>query len=370
MTTEKIPTNLDPRLQKAIVTSQQRELNTLDESVQEEKLISVIAKITDIDIFCAIPGVHHENDITIAPDKSGRIVTAKVSVSALEKVRQSPVVLSLKEVQPLKPLLKDTNKEIDVPPLLGAEVEGGKGVIVGIVDHGCDFVHKNFRRDDGSTRLLALFDQRNDKVYSKEEINESLQTDNPYNTLGYDVNTRAHGTHVMDIAAGNGLGTRMKGVAPNADLIFVEPFYWDIADGDLGNFGDSGNLLEAIKFIFEQARDQPCVINISLGTNGGSHDGTSLVEQGIDGLVMDKPNSAVVIAAGNSYDDNIHATGSIPQGGYIDLQWNMSEGDFTRNELEVWYDGKDEFHLEIINPENERICNIGLKQNYLNLILI
>ncbi|OMF77885.1 peptidase S8 [Paenibacillus peoriae] len=367
--TNKISPNLDPRLQKAIVINQTRETNALHEIAHENNLVPVIAKVTNVDAFYAIPGVHQGEDITMAPDKSGRIVTARVSVTELEKVRQSPVVLSLKGAQPLKPLLKDTVREIGVPPLLGNEGGGGEGVIVGIVDHGCDFVHRNFRREDGSTRLIALYDQINRKIYSKQKINEALQTPNPYATLGYDVSkedpqrrTRAeHGTHVMDIAAGNGLGTGNRGVASHADLIFVEPAYFDVSEE--GNFGDSSNLLEAIKFIFSQAGDQPCVVNISLGTNGGPHDGTSHVEQGIDGLVLEKPNRAVVIAAGNSFDDNIHATGSISQGEFVDLHWMFKDGDFTTNELEIWYDGDDEFRLEILNTENESIGSIGLGEN-------
>ncbi|HDR7164543.1 TPA: S8 family peptidase [Bacillus cereus] len=374
MPNDKIPTQLDPRLQKAILKNQQKEINILDESAHEDALISVIAKVTDFENFCAIPGVHHGNDITMAPDKSGRIVTAKVSVTELEKIQQSPVVLSLKGAQSLRPLLKDTTKEIHVPHVIETENEDvrGQGVIIGIVDHGCDFVHRNFRRDDGSTRLLALWDQRNNKIHSKEKINEALHDTDPYDFLGYDVSkedpqrrTHAeHGTHVMDIAAGNGLGTGISGVAPDAELIFVEPAYWDIPEGELGNFGDSANLLNAIKFIFDQAEDRPCVINVSLGTNGGPHDGTSPVEIGIDGLLIEKPNRSIVIAAGNSYDDNIHATGSVPLDGHVDLQWNILEGDNTINEVEIWYDSEDEFRLEILNPENESIGSIGLGEHF------
>ena len=36
----------------------------------------------------------------------------------------------------------------------------GRGVIVGIVDDGLDFRHRDFRNGDGSTRILGLWDQR------------------------------------------------------------------------------------------------------------------------------------------------------------------------------------------------------------------
>ena len=44
----------------------------------------------------------------------------------------------------------------------------------------------------------------------------------PYDALPYTLEARAHGTSVLDVAAGNGWGTKTPGVAPNADLIFVE----------------------------------------------------------------------------------------------------------------------------------------------------
>ena len=36
----------------------------------------------------------------------------------------------------------------------------GKNVIVGIIDDGLDFRHRDFRKVDGTTRLLGLWDQR------------------------------------------------------------------------------------------------------------------------------------------------------------------------------------------------------------------
>ncbi|MFH0347131.1 MAG: S8 family peptidase [Bacillota bacterium] len=368
MSVNKIPENLDPRLQKAIANNlrKERSITSEEAAVNEEvdELVPVIAKVTDIEKFSAMSGVQNVNNITMAPDKSGRIVTADVAISKLPKVHESSVVLSLEGAQRLKPLLKDTTREIKIPDLLETDTNGGEGVIVGIIDHGCDFVHKNFRHENNTSRLITLMDQSTNKIYSKEDIDKALLTNNPYEKLGYKVSYGEHGTHVMDIAAGNGWGTTVKGVAPNADLIFVEPAYWDVTGYQ--DFGDSRKLLDAISFIFEQAKDQPCVINISLGTNGGPHDGTKNVELGIDGLVLEKPNRAVVIAAGNSYDDNIHVFGSVLEGNHYDLRWEVHETDTTTNELELWYDGEDEFRIEIFKPDGQSVANIGLNDKPIN----
>ena len=62
----------------------------------------------------------------------------------------------------------------------------GKGVVLGIADTGIDYTHPVFRRRDGSSRILAIWDQTaagNDgtvpfgKLYFKEQIDEALQSD-------------------------------------------------------------------------------------------------------------------------------------------------------------------------------------------------
>lgn len=168
----------------------------------------------------------------------------------------------------------------------------------------------------------------------------------------------------MDIACGNGGGSRVPGVAPQADIIFVQisasDIPWEGSDVVGANFGGSVQLLEAIKFIFNRAETRPCSINISLGTNGGSHDGTSLVEQGIDAIVTAQPNRAVVIAASNSYADGIHASGKVVEGNFIDLTWQIGRSDFTHNELEIWYDKNDQFKLELIDRDDNSIGEIEL----------
>ena len=372
--------NLDPRLQQ-MADRQRRGLHPAATASTEEGEIAVVAKVADREAWEALSEVRLGADLGGGPEIGGYIVTGRIPVSRLEHVRQH--VISLKAAQGVKPTLIDTLKETEASrELLGIDCRGeqGRGVVVGVIDFGGDFAHRNFRDSEGKTRLLALWDQHGvatatgpvkyGRAYSRDEIDHALQADDPYDALGYAPEPKpegTHGTHVLDIAAGNGVGSGAPGVAPNADIVFVELASSDIPWQESGVvdkfFGDSVQLLEAVAFVFEIAGDRPCVVNLSLGTNGGPHDGTSLVEQGLDALVTGKPNRAVVIAAANSFADGIHAAGAVASGGAVDLGWTVPAGDFSHNELEIWYGGADEFSVELIDPDGTSVATVALGDN-------
>ena len=46
----------------------------------------------------------------------------------------------------------------------------GRGCLVAIIDSGIDYFHDDFRNEDGSTRILELWDQSLDQIFTKEEI--------------------------------------------------------------------------------------------------------------------------------------------------------------------------------------------------------
>lgn len=374
-----VATDMDPRLQQ-FLDRRRRGINTVATESTDAGEIAVVAKVNDLEAWRAMSEVREGAELGAGPIAGEWLVTARIPLSRLESVRQAPMVISLKAAQGIKPALSATIEEIesrsDLLPA-GATGKQGTGVVVGVVDFGGDFAHQNFRQAGGTTRLLALWNQSGSvrpnspfgygSLHTSAEIDQALLTADPYATLGYRPERHSHGTHVMDIAAGNGRGSGTTGVAPHADLVFVElaasDIPWGSPDVVGSTFGDSVQLLEAMRFIFELAGPRPCVINLSLGTNGGPHDGTTLVEQGIDAMLQEQPNRAVVIAASNSFDDGIHAAGVVPANGHIDLQWNVAAGDFTHNELEVWYKAGDEFRLELLLPNGTSLGSVALGDN-------
>ena len=168
--------------------------------------------------------------------------------------------------------------------------ETGRGVLVGVIDTGIDLAHPAFKTS-ARTRIVNYLDQERNREFSAADI-DAGGASGSLDTIG-------HGTHVAGIAAGNGRGSpnsEWAGVAPNADLAVVKTSFM------------STDIALAVNHIFAVAdsRDQPCVINLSLGGHGGGHDGSSITERIIDDL--SGPGRLVVISAGNEGGDNIHAS--------------------------------------------------------------
>ena len=365
------PATMDARLMLAII-NRQRGKQAMSISSASSNEVAVVARVVDAALWRELPDVLPGAQLGMTPDGSA-IVTGRVAIDRIEAVRADAAVRSLKASQLVRPQLEATTRTMRVRADLlpaGVKPKGGAGAVVGIVDFGGDFAHRNFRKANGKTRLLAIWNQAGvahanspfnyGRLYTQQEIDAALLSSDPYAALGYGprpdtpFERGSHGTHVMDIAAGNGRGSGLAGVAPEADLVFVEASANDIAwqgpDVVKNSFGDSVQMLEAVRFIFDLAGDRPCVVNLSLGTNGGPHDGSSLVEQGIDAMVSEKANRAVVIAASNSQGDGIHTAGQVPATGLVeDLVWRVR--DQVGGEAEIWFPGAQRLELSLIGPD-------------------
>jgi outer membrane protein OmpA-like peptidoglycan-associated protein/subtilisin family serine protease len=314
----------------------------------------------------------------------GPIATARIERSAIWQIYGDPAIASIKAPREMVgeddfgPLISVEEAEyIDVepsdlrrPPALA---QTGRGSVIGVIDWGCDVAHPDFISADGRTRLLALWDQRSPRsdlnpygygqVLRQAAIDDALGSDDPYRRLRYhpaqsDSGIGAHGTHVLGIAAGNGRGGGPLGIAPEAELIFVQLGRpgWDRA----GPLGDSSHLLDALHFIVSEAGQRPLVINMSIGRHAGPHDGSTLVEQAIDWLVRARPGTAVVQSTGNYYARDVHCSGRLWNGAVDELAFEVHSGNSTPNELEVWYPGRDVFSATLLGPDGRHLATVPL----------
>ncbi len=369
-----VHTAMDPRLQLAAARAKLGLPRSAQASAVANEL-PVVARVQNAAAWVAVSEVRAGQFIG-KTENGDSIVTGRIPASRVEAVRAQTGIVSLKAAQAVHPTLAatiaETKMRVDLLPP-GTDPKGGAGVVIGIVDFGCDFAHENFRRADGRTRLEAIWHQAGTadansphgygRVYNSANIDAALQAADPYTALGYGPLADSqgqhgtHGTHVMDIAAGNGRGTGVPGCAPEATLIFVDLSADVPADGKdaIGkSFGDSVRLLEAVQYIFAAAGDRPCVVNLSLGTNGGPHDGSTPAELGMDALLREKPNRAIVIAASNSFSDGIHAGGEAPAGGSADLVWVQTR-DYEPVEMDLWIPGAARAAVELIAPDGTSV---------------
>ena len=317
----------------------------------------------------------------------GDIATVRLRRGAIPDVRASAEIVSMKPPTPLipEPEIAPPVPPEDLPESFAwvddrrprSESATGRGVVVGVIDFGCDFAHPDFRHPDGRTRLLALWDQSARPasgasnrygygvIHNAEAINHALETDDPYAALGYHPAASdpeqegAHGTHVAGIAAGNGRAGGPVGVAPEADLVFVQHSSRFIRKG-MHRLGDSVTLLEAVDFIAQTAGERPWVINISMGSHGGQHDGSTLVEQGLDAALRVAPGRAASQSGGNYYQQRCHTSGRLRKGEERTFTWEIDEADVTANELEVWYSGRDIFVVELRSPDGALLGRAAL----------
>lgn len=317
-----------------------------------------------------IEAVHEDGSTVVI----ARVLTDRIEeILAVEGLRSASLNTSTPDpVTPLQDVAGD-----DALNLPGSLADGAAGVVVGFIDtDGIDYRSQQFR-SGGATRLVALWDldgEPNAPVdnpqgsaaayqggrYSRAEIQVALDENRllPVTTLN-----EAHGHAVAAIAAGT------ASLAPKADLIFVnlpnlfrssvEP-YWPRPEGDnepdpeVASYGDLTEINAALRFILQTAGDRPCVVNVSLGTTEGPHDGSSLFERTISQMAAERANCAVVVSAANFRDD-----------GRLFGEWRASPGEddefrvmlsdtSTPNELDIWYSGTDRLAFEFIAPNGER----------------
>ncbi len=188
---------------------------------------------------------------------------------------------------------------------------------------------------------------------------DALDEDAVYRKLNYAIaDLASHGTHVMDIAAGNGCAPMCsEGVAPGAGIIFVQ---LPAAAITSGGSALANRIVDGVKYIFDKAGAKPAVINISYGGYAGPHDGTSIVEAAID-AALTQPNRAVVVAAGNGFEADCHAHGLLAhQHDTLTRRWVLKPQDPTPNDLEIWYNGDARLELRLTAPDGTTAGPVAL----------
>lgn len=185
----------------------------------------------------------------------------------------------------------------------------GKNVIIGVIDTGIDYQHPDFQDADGNTRVIRYWDQGLSGANPPMPYNYGQEWDSTdiNNGIITSMDNSAHGSTVTGCAAGNGLanGTN-KGVAPDANIVVIE------TDFSLPNW--TLTIADACDYIFAVADeyDMPAVVNLSLGSYLGSHDGNDPAAEYMEALIDAQPGRIIIGAAGNSGEwGKYHCNGTV-----------------------------------------------------------
>lgn len=239
----------------------------------------------------------------------------------------------------------------------------GDGVLVALLDSGVDYAHPDFRNEDGTTRILALWDQtipgrppegyRIGTEYTRQEINEALaaDTESARYALVPSRDVSGHGTRVLGIAAGNGRasGGRYRGIASRSPILAVK-----LGMPREEGFPRTTELMQGLDYCIRKALELrlPVAVNISIGNTYGAHDGTSLLET----YIADIANvwkSVICIGTGNEGYVAGHAAGILRERTTETVELAVGEYE-TAFSIQIWKSYLDEVDITLISPGGRR----------------
>ena len=245
-----------------------------------------------------------------------------------------------------------------------------------------DYTNPIFRNEDGSSRILAIWDQtiqtgtlptgfQYGSEYTREQINSALESEDPYSIVpSRDEN--GHGTAMAGVAAGSKVrgGLDYQGAAPEADIVVVKlkeckqyfrDFY--MIPPNVPAFQENDIML-AVQYAdsFADTFRRPVVICLGLGTNSGDHTGSSALSRYLE-LVAVKRSRAVVVGGGNEGNSRHHFQGNLNQrvagsnGIPVEIRVDQGARGFM---LELWGSVPDVFTVSVRSPGGETIPPLRL----------
>ena len=258
----------------------------------------------------------------------------------------------------------------------------GRGCVVAVIDTGVDYTNPMFLNEDGSSRILAIWDQtiqtetppvgfQFGTEYTQADINMALQSEDPFSVVpSRDEN--GHGTAMAGVAVGSRVrgGLDYQGAAPEADIVIVKlkeckqyfrDFY--MVPQNVPAFQENDIML-AVQYADTFARTfrRPVVICLGLGTNSGDHSGSSPLSRYLE-FVAVKRSRAVVVGGGNEGNSRHHYQGNLNRqmGGNSPVTVEIRVEQGVRGFLlELWGSVPDVFTVSVRSPGGETIPPLRL----------
>lgn len=251
----------------------------------------------------------------------------------------------------------DSNRASCIPSVWNSYNLTGEGILVGFLDTGIDYTHNAFKDADGNTRIEYIYDLENGIVYDKNKINEALKSEDPFSVVP-EIDLSGHGTHVAGIAcAGGNINFDNYGVAYKSSIAMVK-----ITSENSLRAALSTQLMRGLKFLMDKSNEinKPLVVNISLSTNDGSHNGSSLLEKYIQTFTQ-LQKAVIVVAAGNEGNSAHHVGGKMKKEEDLDL--NIGDGEKVIM-LDFFKPVLVDVSVEVISPTGISTGPMELSESY------
>lgn len=314
--------------------------------VEADTLLSAFIHLSDTSALSEL----EELGVRIGVCK-GKIATARIPASALEAAGEVAGVKYIDGSAKVRPMLDKALPACNVDQVHAGtdlpQAYTGAGVEVGVVDYGFDYRHPAFFEADSdpsesTLRIATVWEQSWTSGTPPDgyDYGGELSTAARIIDVWGDVTTSSHGTHVLNIAAGADCGNGWGGVAPGATIRLVS--YGDVSS-------DNVEIADGVAYLFDKAKEagRPCVVNLSLGTEMGPHDGTSTFDALAD--EMQEEGYIIVGSAGNFGADPIHimTDGSEEVKSYIDF-FNGVSSYYPYGDLDVWGTADKPFDVRLL----------------------
>ncbi len=334
---------------------------------------------------------------------AGALRTTDRPLDRIQDLLSQPDVQFVEPGEPLKaptPTISHSGDEPDPDALAFGEEEDhhfGRDVLIGVIDvQGFDFAHPDFLDSNRRTRFARIWDQggkvrpspyhrspsgrgfRYGAEFWKEDLDAAIAAAKDLPVTAQEIEPQsqmveaAHATHVASIAAGK------RGICRKAVLAGVLLALTEEEQDRRQSLYDSTRLAHALEYLIRLSIDlgyekigmpYPLAVNISLGTNGHAHDGSSAISRWLDSALSMR-GRAVTVSAGNAGQESprhpgdigfvmgrVHASGRIPAVGLTrDLGWQVvgnKIADLSENEMEIWHPAQDRISLRLRTPSGE-----------------
>lgn len=254
----------------------------------------------------------------------------------------------------------------------------GEGVIMGFIDTGINYKDPVFRRLDGKTRILSIWDQSIQtgrppaelpygSEYTKEEIDEALASETPEQIVP-SKDTIGHGTFVASVACGGANEeNRFQGAAPETDIVvvklkeakqYLKDFYYITAEEGCYQEND---IMAGLHYLrtFALREKKPLIVCVAMGTNMGGHSGAAPLPAYME-VLANQPLMGLVAGTGNEADKRHHYQGKLENGEIEQIELNV-ENRVPGFVLEIWTEIPNILSVSIKSPTGQESGDLPIR---------